>query len=106
MQNVLMLFGHPAEPAAFDSHFKDNFSPLLRAIPNVRKIEINQVAGAAHGDSPYYLIVSLQFDSDDALQDGLNSEAGQAMASGMDDFVTGGVSVLFAQAVIESMGAP
>jgi len=105
LQNILILFANSVEPEAIYSYFKVNFSRLLRAITNVENVEINRIAGAARGGLPYYLIVFLQFDSEDSLQKGLNSAAGQAMASDMSDFATGGVSVLFAQPSIELLGA-
>jgi len=106
LENVLILFGRPIEPDVFDSHLGNKFSPILRSVPNVERIEFNQIAGAAHGNSPYYLIVEMQFDSDEAMQEGLNSEAGQAMARDLSEFASGGVTVLFAQVAIDSMAAP
>lgn len=105
MQNVLILFGNPLDTEAFDRHFESNFRELLHSVPKVEQITLNQIAGSAHGDSPYYLIVELRFGSDDAMQEGLNSDAGQAMATNLSEFATGGFSVLFAQAEVESVGS-
>ncbi len=105
MENVLILFGNPVSPYAFNQHFQTTFRGLLHAVPHIEKIILNQIAGAAHGDSPYYLIVELQFPSDDALQEGLNSEAGQTMAANLSEFATGGVEVLFAEAEIEQINS-
>jgi uncharacterized protein (TIGR02118 family) len=103
--NALILFGVPTESEAFDEYFTNHHMQLLRAVPNVEKIILNQIAGAAHGESPYYLVVELQFNSEEAMQEGLNSEAGQAMANDLSQFASGGVSVLFAQVAVESLRA-
>ena len=101
MQTVLILFGVPSDTDAFDRHLEDNFSPLLRSVPNVGRIAFNHIAGAAHGESPYYLIIELQFDSVEAMQEGLNSQAGQAMAADLSEFSSGGYSLLFAEGRVE-----
>ena len=89
----------------FDSYFTNSHSPLLHTVPGVERLVLNPIAGAAQGDPPYYLIVELQFASEAAMQEGLNSEAGQAMANDLSEFASGGVTVLFAQAAVETFGA-
>jgi uncharacterized protein (TIGR02118 family) len=102
--NVIILFGRPIEQEEFDHHFIDTHMPLVRSIPNLESVTINQVAGAAQGDAPYYMISELGFASETAMQDGLNSDAGQAMAKDMSNFASGGVTVLFAHATNEKLG--
>ena len=53
---------------------------------------------------PYHLISELGFASETAMQEGLNSDAGQAMAKDMANFASGGVTVLFAHATTEKLG--
>ena len=104
MVNVIILFGRPIEQEEFDHHFIDTHMPLVRSIPNLESVTINQVAGAAQGDAPYYMISELGFASETAMQEGLNSDAGQAMAKDMSNFASGGVTVLFAHATTEKLG--
>ncbi len=105
MINVMILYGRPVESEAFDAYFTDTHRPLLLGIPNVEQMAINYVAGAAQGEPPYYLIVELQFDSEDAMQEGLNSETGQAMARDLSKFASGGATILFAHATKEILRA-
>ncbi len=105
MINVQILYGRPVESEAFDAYFTDTHCPLLLAIPNVEQITTNFIAGAAQGDPPYYLIVALQFNSEEAMQEGLNSETGQAMARDLSLFASGGATILFAHANTEILGA-
>jgi len=102
---VLTLFGMPTDQATFDDYFEANHHPLLVKIPQVEKLVVNRIAGAATGEAPYHLIVELQFASEEAMQVGLNSEQGQAMARDFALFASGGVTVLFSQATTESLGS-
>jgi uncharacterized protein (TIGR02118 family) len=101
--NVLTLFGMPVDRAAFDEYFANKHQHLLLQIPNVDQLVINRIAGSASGASPYSLIVELRFPSEKAMQEGLNSEAGQAMARDLANFASGGVTVLFSQATTQPL---
>ena len=105
MINVLILYGRPVESEAFDAYFANTHRPLLLGIPNVEQMSINYIAGAAQGDPPYYLIVELRFESEEAMQEGLNSETGKAMARDLSQFASGGATILFAHATTEVLGA-
>ena len=103
MVNVLALFGMPIDGAAFDEYFAKKHRPLLLQVPNVDQLVINRIAGAASGESPFFLIVELRFPSEKAMQEGLNSEAGQAMARDYGNFASGGVTVLFSQSTTQAL---
>jgi uncharacterized protein (TIGR02118 family) len=87
----------PVDQVAFDEYFVASHQPLLLRVPHVEQMVINRIAGAASGESTFYLIVELHFPSEQAMQEGLNSEQGQAMARDMGNFASGGVTVLFSQ---------
>lgn len=95
MFKVLILFGAPLDEVAFDRHFEVTHRPILDDLPNLQALEINRVAGSTNGGSAIYLVVELLFASEDALQDGLNSEVGQTMARDYANFASGGVTILF-----------
>jgi uncharacterized protein (TIGR02118 family) len=94
---VLVLFGTPVDRAGFEQHFERDYHPLLLQVPNLTQLDINRIAGAAKGESPFYMVVEMHFASEQDMQQGLNSEAGQAMASDLSQFASGGVTVLFSQ---------
>ena len=104
MVKVFALFGTPVDRAAFDEHFTAKHQPLLDRVPRVERLVVNRIAGAVTGESPFYLIVELEFPSEEAMQEGLNSEAGQAMARDFGQFASGGVTVVFSQATMHSVG--
>ena len=97
MIKALVLFGTPADEEAFYPYFRATHLPLIEAVPCVERFSTTRVAGAAIGESPYALIVELEFPSEETMLQGLNSEAGQAMASDYPAFASGGVTILLGQ---------
>ena len=63
MIKLVCLYGHPADRAAFDRHYAEVHAPLVAQLPNLRRFEIARVTGAPRGDSPYYLIAELYWES-------------------------------------------
>ncbi len=102
MVSALILLGVPTDPADFDTHFVEVHRPLLLRIPRVEELRLHRVAGAAKGDPPFRLVVEVRFASEEAMQEGLNSEEGQAMARDLGCFASGGATVLFCQTDVEA----
>ncbi len=100
---VIVLLGTPKDQAAFDTYFTDHHYPLLFEIPEVKRVTVNRIAGAAKGVSPYQLITELEFPSEATMQAGLNSEAGQTMARDLARFASGGFTVLFSETLEEPL---
>lgn len=99
MVKVVVLYGHPSDPAAFEEHYAGTHEPLVAKIPGLRLFEASRVVGAADGDSPYYRLAELSFESQPALQAGLASPEGQATVADLPNFASGGATVLFAEVV-------
>jgi uncharacterized protein (TIGR02118 family) len=104
MVSVLTLFGIPVDRSAFGDYFATEHHALLLQVPNVDQLVINHIAGAASGEPPFFLIVELRFPSEKAMQEGLNSEAGQAMARDYGNFASGGATVLFSTVTTQAPG--
>ncbi len=94
MHKVLILFGPPVDQAAFARYFEETHRPILDGLPRVDAIEVNWIAGSVSGDVSVHLLVELLFATEAALQDGLNSVAGQKMARDYPSFASGGVTIL------------
>ena len=91
----MVLFGTPMEKETFDLHFQKTHCPLIAKLPKLQASSINYVAGAVIGESPYYIIVELEFNTEQDMQNGRNSKFGQLMARDYSNFASGGVTVLF-----------
>jgi uncharacterized protein (TIGR02118 family) len=96
---VIVLYGHPSDPAAFDEHYATVHGPLVEKLPGLKLFEVSRVVGTPEGgDPPYYWIAELSFESQEALQAALGSPEGQETVGDLPNFASGGATVLFAAA--------
>ena len=72
----LAVYETPADPAAFDRHYRDVHMPLL---PGLRRYTVSREVTALHGE-PYYLIAELDWDTMAGLRAAFASAAGRATA--------------------------
>jgi uncharacterized protein (TIGR02118 family) len=63
MIKLICLYAHPADKDAFDRHYADVHTPLVKQLPNLHKVEIARISGAPRGDSPFYLICEMYWQS-------------------------------------------
>jgi uncharacterized protein (TIGR02118 family) len=60
MVKLVVAYGHPEDPAAFDEHYGSTHRPLAEKIPNLRRFETGKVLGTADGSpAPYYFLAEL-----------------------------------------------
>ena len=95
MAQILVLYGTPVDPSAFDRYYHATHIPIAAKIPGVRErtISAGPVQSLA-GGTPPYLVATLEFDSIADLNAGLVSAEGQAAAADVANFATGGATLL------------
>ena len=95
MANLYAIYQQPADEAAFDAHYFNKHVPLAKTIPGLRGYEVTQgaVMGMA-GKHGAYLVATLKFDSIAAIQAGMASLQGQAVAADLANFASAGVDVM------------
>jgi uncharacterized protein (TIGR02118 family) len=99
MVKLVVAYGHPEDPAAFDEHYASTHRPLAEKIPNLRRFETGKVLGTADGSpAPYYFLAELWFDDADQLQAGMGSAEGQAAGDDVATFASGGATLMIAEA--------
>ena len=95
MANLYAIYQQPADEAAFNNHYFHKHVPLAKTIPGLRGYEVTQGdvmgMGGKHGA---YLIATLKFDSVAAIQAGMASPEGQAVAADLANFASAGVDVM------------
>ena len=77
----LVLWNTPANPEAFNQHYRDVHIPLGRQLPGLRRYTVGRDLTAVHGDAPYYLVSELEWDTMDDLNAAFASPEGQATAA-------------------------
>jgi uncharacterized protein (TIGR02118 family) len=97
LTKIYALYRTPTDLAAFERYYFDRHVPLAKTIPGLRSYEVTRGPIAAMGGpAPYHLVATLSFDSRSAIDAALASPQGQATASDLGNFATGGVDVLIA----------
>ena len=97
MVKLMVLYGPPTDPAAFDAHYAETHAALALNIPGLQRFEAASVVGTPDGSAPpYHLVAELYFEDADALQAAMGSEEGQAAAADIPTFATGGATLLVA----------
>jgi uncharacterized protein (TIGR02118 family) len=76
----LAVYETPADPAAFDRHYREVHIPLLRQLPGLRRFTLSRDVTALHG-APFYLIAELDWDTMDGLRAAFATPEGQATAA-------------------------
>jgi len=95
MARLVVMYGAPKDPAAFDRYYFETHIPIAKKIPGLRKYEVSQgpVVTPA-GPSNFHLIATLHFDDMAAIQNAFASAEGQAAAADVQKFATGGADML------------
>jgi uncharacterized protein (TIGR02118 family) len=79
---LVVLYTHPADPAAFDEHYLGVHGPLVQAIPGLRRFESGRIdAPLDRGEHSWYRIAELYFADRAALDGAFSSAEGQATAA-------------------------
>jgi uncharacterized protein (TIGR02118 family) len=76
----LAAYGTPADPAAFDQHYREVHIPLLRQLPRLRRCTVSRDVTALHG-APFYLVTELDWDTMDDLRAAFATAEGRATAA-------------------------
>src|SRR6185312_11349975 len=94
MARLLVIYRTPKNPADFDRYYFEKHVPLAKKIPGVRKYEVSEGGVASpSGKTDIHLIATLHFDDVGAIQKAFASPEGQAAASDVQTFATGGVEM-------------
>jgi len=94
MPRLIVLYNQPEDPKAFDAHYRDVHTPIVRSYPKLRHLKTCTPEGVGGRPSPYYLMAEMTFDSGDDLDEALSSEAGAASGRDLRNFAAAG-AVLF-----------
>ena len=93
---ITVLYAQPKSAEEFDKHYFEKHVPIAKTIPGLRKYEVNRgpVLSPA-GATGVHLVAILTFDDMAAVQAAFASAEGQAAASDVQRFATGGVDMMF-----------
>jgi uncharacterized protein (TIGR02118 family) len=70
------LYRQVDDPGAVDDFFSQTHLPLAEQLEGLRKSEVSRIGGKPGGESRYYLMYELYFDSLDAYRKAMVSKTG------------------------------
>lgn len=98
MIKVTVLYGHPTDPAVFESYYASTHMPLVGKIKGLAKAEVTKFLPNPDGsNAEYYRMAELWFDTPTTMQEALGSPEGKATTDDLPNFATGGVKMLVGQ---------
>jgi uncharacterized protein (TIGR02118 family) len=99
MIKLIVLYGPPTDPAAFDDYYMSTHVPLAQKIPGLRRFEVARI-GSLDGSAPqFHLQAELYFDDSEALMSALGTPEGAAAGADVSNFATGGATMLVGEVV-------
>lgn len=98
MIRLLVLYGHPQDPAAFDKYYQETHIPIAKRIKGLKKWTIGKVQPNPDGQpAPYYYVADLYVESRAAFDELLASPEGQAAVADVPNYATGGATFLYTE---------
>ena len=79
MFKFVTIYRQVDDPNAIDNFFSETHLPLAESLPNLMKSEVSWVKGKPGGQSRFYMMYELYFESQEAWQMALISEPGVAL---------------------------
>jgi uncharacterized protein (TIGR02118 family) len=95
MYRVLISYGHPEDPVAFDDYYASSHLPLAAQIPGVQQFVAGRCESLDGTKPSAYMLADIGFANRDEAQAGLVSPEGQAAAADLANFATGGATFAF-----------
>jgi uncharacterized protein (TIGR02118 family) len=86
----LMVYDPPADPAAFERHYREVHVPLTRRLPGLRRFSISRETASVHG-RPVHLVAELEWDDLESLRSAFASPEGRQTAADVANLATAGV---------------
>lgn len=92
VHRLVVSYGQPADPAAFDAHYRETHAPLALQQPGLVRLTYGHATSLDPAQPAPYLVAELDFDSEEAMGASLASPEGRAAGKDLANFATGGVT--------------
>jgi uncharacterized protein (TIGR02118 family) len=93
VHRIVVQYGQPTDPAAFDQHYRDVHIGLAQAIPGLQRFAIGHPRSLDGSTPAHYLVAELEFESAEAMGAGMTSAAGAAAGADVANFASGGATM-------------
>ena len=93
VHRLVVSYGQPDDPAAFDAYYRDTHTPLATKMPGLVRLTTGSPQTLDPSQPAPYLVAELDFDSEQAMGAAFASEEGKAAAGDVATFATGGATM-------------
>jgi uncharacterized protein (TIGR02118 family) len=92
VHRLVVSYGTPDDPAAFDAYYRETHTPLALKQPGLIGLTFGHAVSLDRAQPAPYLVAELDFDSEEAMGTSLASPEGRAAGKDIRNFATGGVT--------------
>ena len=90
---LVVTYGHPEDPEAFDAYYHGTHIPLVRKMPGLRRVTTGKAQPVDPRTPAPYLITEMDWDSAEEMGASFASPEGRATAADVPNFATGGATM-------------
>jgi uncharacterized protein (TIGR02118 family) len=92
VHRLMVSYGQPEDPEAFDTYYRDTHTPLALQQPGLLRLTAGRPVSLDPSQPVPYLVAELDFESEEAMGATLASPEGRAAGKDIRNFATGGVT--------------
>jgi uncharacterized protein (TIGR02118 family) len=93
VHRLVVSYGQPDDPGAFDDYYRDTHVPLASEIPGLQKFTVGHGKAMDPSQPAPYFVAELDFESEEAMGKAFGSNEGRAAAADVANFATGGATM-------------
>jgi uncharacterized protein (TIGR02118 family) len=93
VHRLVVSYGQPDDPAAFDAYYRDTHIPLATRMPGLVRYTIGSPQALDPSQPTPHLVAELDFESEQEMGAAFNSAEGKAAADDVANFATGGATM-------------
>ena len=93
VHRLVVSYGQPSDPDAFDAHYRDTHVPLATQLPGLIQFTIGHGKPMDPSQPAPYLVAELDFESEEAMGAAFASDEGKAAGADVANFATGGATM-------------
>ena len=93
VHRLVVSYGQPEDPAAFDAYYRDTHTPLATSLPGLVRLTTGAPQAMDPSHATPYLVAELDFESEKEMGAAFSSSEGKAAADDVANFATGGATM-------------
>ena len=94
VHRLVVNYGKPEDPGAFDDYYRDTHVPLASEIPGLLKFVVGHPQALDPSAPGPYFVAELDFESEETMGKAFASNEGKAATADVANFATGGATMV------------